>query len=600
MFQDFHDNTNSTDTAYRLTALRRAMRERGIDGLIVPREDEFQGEYVPPCNERLKWLTGFGGSAGIAIILPDEAVLFVDGRYILQAQKQMDPALIQVAPIMTQKPTDWIKARDLKEKTIAIDPRLHSISAYRLFEAAINAAQGVVHKLQDNPIDEIWQDRPAFPSQPITIHPIDYAGQSSEAKREELARHLSDKNCSKLVIAQPENIAWLLNIRGGDVPHTPFALSYAIMTQTGLVNWYVDGSRVSDELRQHLGSDVHLIAPQHLTNDLGKLSGERIMLDPATTPAWFAQHLSACEIIESGDPIALPKARKNAVEIAGAQAAHIRDGVALCKFLHWLDEQAPLGKLTEIDAVRRLEQFRAESGVLRDISFDTIAGAGAHGAIVHYRVNENTNQQIEPNSLFLVDSGGQYKDGTTDVTRTVLIGTHAPDDSIDCFTRVLRGHIALAMARFPHGTSGAQLDVLARAPLWERGLDFDHGTGHGVGSYLSVHEGPQRIGKGSDVALQNGMIVSNEPGYYRAGHFGIRIENLQYVAECSQNIGERKMLEFHVLTLAPIDRKLIDASQLSPSERNWLNTYHKRVEETLTPLLPASVAQWLHSQCAAL
>ncbi len=599
MFQDFTDNANPKQAVAHIAQLRDYLRAAQLDGLIVPREDEYQGEYVPACNERLKWATGFGGSAGLAIILDTEAALFVDGRYTLQASSQVDTSVIEVVHSADQRPSDWLKQRQLEGRKIAIDPRLHSLAALRNFEAAISKAGGSLVEVTENPIDTLWQNRPANPVGEISVQPADLAGTSIADKLRALVRKLETAGADRLIIAQPENIAWLLNIRGQDVPHTPFVLSYAILSRSGELLWYVDPARLTAAVKSHLADGIKVVAPENLETDLQSMMSEAIMLDPVTTPAWFASVLKSAKLIEADDPIALPKARKNSAEIDGAEAAHLIDGIALCKFLHWIDAATKSQTISEIDAVQKLEACRAASGQLLDISFDTIAGSGPHGAIVHYRVTETSNRNLQAGDLFLLDSGGQYRGGTTDVTRTILIGDTPPNDAIDCFTTVLRGHIALAMAVFPAGTNGAQLDTLARAPLWEKGWDFDHGTGHGVGSYLSVHEGPQRISKGSTVPLEPGMIVSNEPGYYRANAFGIRIESLQYVKPADSR-GERAMLCFQVMTLAPIDRALIDTKQLAPAERDWLNAYHARVYNKISPHLSRDESAWLKAQCAPL
>ena len=598
MFQDFTDSSNPQQAVAHIAQLRDSLRAAQLDGFIIPREDEYQGEYVPACNERLKWATGFGGSAGLAIILEKEAALFVDGRYTLQAGSQIDTSVIEVVHSAEQRPSDWLKQRQLTDAKIAIDPRLHSLSAFRNFKAAVSQVGGSLVELATNPIDSLWQNRPAHPLGEISVQPADLAGTLIADKVRDLRGKLEAAGADRLIIAQPENIAWLLNIRGQDVPHTPFALSYAILHQSGEILWYIDSARLNDTVKAHIADVVTVVPPDNLETDLRSMAADAMMFDPTTTPAWFASVLAG-KLIEVDDPIALPKARKNKAEIEGAEAAHLLDGVALCKFLYWISRTSPEQNISEIDAVQKLEAFRAASGQLLDISFDTIAGSGPHGAIVHYRVTETSNRHLQAGDLFLLDSGGQYRGGTTDVTRTILIGDTPPADAVECFTTVLRGHIALAMAHFPAGTNGAQLDTLARAPLWEKGWDFDHGTGHGVGSYLSVHEGPHRISKGSTVPLEPGMIVSNEPGYYRANAFGIRIESLQYVMPAKSR-GERAMLCFQVMTLAPIDRALIDASQLAPAEKNWLNTYHARVYDEISPHLSTDECAWLKAQCAPL
>ena len=596
MFQDFEDPQDMRSDARRLDRLREALAARGCDGFAVPREDVWQSEYVPPANERLKWLTGFGGSAGVAIVLADRAALFVDGRYVLQAPQQVDTAHFEIVPIAETTPTAWLKTALADGQTFAIDPRLHTRAAVAAWRKAVEAAGAKLVCLEDNPIDTLWptgNSRPSLPETPVIIHPDAASGTPSAAKREALAAQLVAAEQDAMLITKPENIAWLLNIRAADVPHAPLALSFGILHADAAFDWYIDTARLDEDVRAHLGAAVRPHPPENLAEDLAALTG-KIHLDPAATPHWFAEAMQKADIAEGEDLCALPKACKTTAEIAGAIAAHRRDGAALCRFLAWLDAHAPQGGVSEIDAARQAETFRSESGLLRDLSFDTISATGANAAIVHYRVTRATDRPIEAGDLYLIDSGGQYEDGTTDVTRTILIGdAPPPDGAIDAFTRVLQGHIALARARFPEGTTGVQLDALARAPLWAAGLDFDHGTGHGVGSYLCVHEGPQNISKRGGVALRAGMIVSNEPGYYKAGAFGIRIENLQYVIAADEG-----MLAFAPLTLAPIDTRLVDTALLTPPECDWLNAYHAEVEATIAPLVDADTSAWLKRSCA--
>jgi len=480
------------------------------------------------------------------------------------------------------------------------------VQAYRDRLAAKGARLVFVER---NPLDAIWHDRPALPQTPVRAHPDRLAGLTSLEKRQTLAQNMKAAGQDKLLIAQPENLAWLLNCRATDVPHTPFALSFGILNKNASFDWFIDSARVHQRVRQHIGKGLRLAAPDSLAKTLQAIKAETLAYDPSSTPAWFGAQLVNANIQRISDPCALPKANKTKAEIKATTQAHITDGMALCNFLAWLDKNSRSGSLSEIDAAKHAEACRAATGKLLDLSFDTIAGAGPHGAIVHYRVSEKTNRVLKPGDLFLIDSGGQYQQGTTDVTRTVLIDTPLgsksskatpPKGAIEAFTRVLRGHIALAAVRFPHGTNGMQLDTLARAPLWEVGQDFDHGTGHGVGSYLSVHEGPQRISKGGFVPLQDGMIVSNEPGYYAAGHFGIRIENLQYVRPAKTAKGTRDMLEFETLTLAPIDRRLIDKTLLSQHDVAWLDAYHARVEKTLLPKVDKATQSWLKKNCKPL
>jgi Xaa-Pro aminopeptidase len=605
MFQSFEDSRTDQNNAKRIPALRKAMRAMGLDGFIVPREDEFQGEYVPAAHDRLNWLTGFGGSAGTAIIMARKAALFVDGRYILQAPDQVDTKRLDIVPVMQTSPQQWLADTMKANQTIGIDPRLHSQTAMEAYQRKVKQAGGRLFFTDTNLVDAIWQDRPALPETPVISQPFKLTGVASVEKRKAIAATLKASGADRLLITQPENIAWLLNIRADDVPHTPFALSFGVLHKTGAFDWYIDAKRVSSQIKAHIGKALRLKPAATLQADLKALRGQKTALDPTTTPAWFVAQLKASDILRLDDPCALTKACKTKAEISASIAAHKTDGVALCQFLHWFDQHAPSGKLTEIDAAKSAEAFRMASGKLKDLSFDTISGAGPNGAIVHYRVTHATNRRLRAGELYLIDSGGQYVQGTTDVTRTLWVAGKPPaKDAVDAFTRVLRGHIGLAMVRFPKGTNGMQLDTLARAPLWAQGQDFDHGTGHGVGSYLSVHEGPQRISKGGMVALQEGMIVSNEPGFYAAGRFGIRIENLQYVTPAKANkspgTSQRPMHGFVPLTLAPIDRNLIDRGQLTADETEWLDAYHQKVWKEIGPKLKADAAKWLKKACAPL
>ncbi len=608
MFQSFKDD-DFGGSPQTLRDLRAQLTARKLDGFIVPREDEFQGEYVPEGNERLKYLTGFGGSAGTAVVLARKAAIFVDGRYILQAPQQVDSKRFEIINVMQTPPSHWVAAQAKPGFDIGIDPKLHSEAAVQTYRDRLAAKGARLVFVDSNPLDAIWHDRPASPKTPVTAHPNALAGLTSLEKRQALAQNMKAAGQDRLLIAQPENLAWLLNCRATDVPHTPFALSFGILNKNASFDWFIDRARVSQSVRLHIGKGLRLAAPDSLAKTLQAIKTETIAYDPNSTSAWFGAQLVDANIQRIADPCALPKANKTKAEIKATTQAHVTDGVALCNFLAWLDKNSRSGKLSEIDAAKHAEACRAATGKLLDLSFDTIAGAGPHGAIVHYRVTEKTNRILKPGDLFLIDSGGQYQKGTTDVTRTVLIDTpisgkggkiSPPKGAIEAFTRVLRGHIALAAVRFPHGTNGMQLDTLARAPLWEVGQDFDHGTGHGVGSYLSVHEGPQRISKGGLVPLQDGMIVSNEPGYYAAGKFGIRIENLQYVRPAKTAKGSRDMLEFETLTLAPIDRRLIDKSMLSHHEISWLNAYHARVQKTLLPKVDKATQSWLKANCKPL
>ncbi len=581
----------------RLADLRAELKRRGLAGLIVPRADEHQGEYVAPRSERLAWLTGFAGSAGLAIVLDQAAAIFVDGRYTLQVTQQVDTALFTPRHVTEQPPDAWIAENLPKSGRLGYDPWLHTPDGLEPLRRAAVRAGGELVACDGNPLDAVWTDQPPPPVAPVLPHPLRYAGRSAEEKRAALGARLAEDGADAAVITQPDSIAWLLNIRGGDVPHTPLPLSFAILHAGGAVDLFIDRRKLVPGLDGHLGNAVAVQPPDQLGPALDALgrSGKRVQADPATAAAWIFDRLAAAGagLVRASDPCALPKACKNPVEIDGARAAHRRDGAAVTRFLAWLADRAALGGLSEIEAADRLVAFRRENELFRDLSFDTISGAGPNGAIVHYRATPASNRPIEPGQLYLVDSGAQYLDGTTDITRTVAIGT--PNSEMrDRFTRVLKGHVALGSARFPRGTTGSQLDTLARAALWQAGLDYDHGTGHGVGSYLGVHEGPQRISKlPNRVPLEPGMIVSNEPGYYKAGGYGIRIENLVTVVEVPVEGAERPPLGFETLTLAPIDRALVEPALLTPAEIAWLDGYHARVRQSLTPLLDPATAAWL-------
>jgi len=586
--------------AIRLAALRTELKNRGIDGFLVPRADEHQGEYVPPSAERLLWLTGFSGSAGLAAVLQERAALFVDGRYTLQAEQQTDPRLYEHRHVSEAPLSAWLREH-LRGGQLGYDPRLHTENQVRRLAADCSRFGGSLVACPANPLDAVWNDRPEPPLGQIDPHPLHFSGRPAEEKREEIAARLAELGAGATVLTQPDSIAWLLNVRGSDVPRTPLPLSFLILHAkdgTGSIQWFVDERKLTDSTRAQLDPAVTLRPPEALAEALGDLGGTAVLIDPNSAAAWFFDRLrhAGANIIEGADPCELPKACKNAVELDGSRAAHRRDGAAVTSFLAWLDQAAPLGGITEMAAADKLTSFRSQREHFRDLSFDTISGSGPNGAIVHYRVTPEGDRELQPGELYLVDSGGQYLDGTTDITRTIAIGAPSPEMR-DRYTRVLKGHIALARARFPQGTSGSQLDVLARRPLWEVGLDFDHGTGHGVGSYLSVHEGPQRISKYPNaVALRPGMIISNKPGYYKNGAYGIRIENLVAVVQSPAREGdERPMLEFETLTLAPLDQRLIEPSLLTEAERNWVDSYHARVRETLSPLVDEGTATWLEA-----
>lgn len=586
--------------ANRLAALRSAMVKESLDGWLVPRADEHQGEYVPPSAERLRWLTGFDGSAGLAIVLMDRAAIFVDGRYTLQVRDQVDTALYAPRHLTEGPPADWLKEVATPGQRIGYDPWLHTPDGLKRLAKGAEAAKAELVPIDGNLVDRIWSGRPPPPADPFIPHPMEFAGETSAEKRAAIAEGLAEQGADAAVLSLPDSIAWLLNIRGSDVPRTPFPLAFALLFADGRVSLFAPEGKVDDALRAHLGEEVDVLAPSAFGPALDALAGRQVIADAGSAPAWVFDRLEAAgaTVLRQADPCQLPKSRKNEAEIAGARAAHLRDGVALTRFLHWVDGAAASG-LSEMEAASRLEAFRRESNLLRDLSFDTISGAGPNGAIVHYRVTPETDRKLEPGSLFLVDSGGQYPDGTTDVTRTVAIGAPT-DDMRRHYTLVLQGHIALATARFPEGTTGSQLDALARTPLWQAGLDYDHGTGHGVGSYLSVHEGPQRISKiGNSVALAPGMIVSNEPGYYLEGAYGIRIENLVAV-QTDDRPADRPMLCFETLTLAPLDRRLIDTDILSTAEIAWVDAYHARVQDEIGGRLDGEAQAWLAAATAPL
>ena len=576
--------------------LRKTLVSLKLDGLIVPHEDEYQNEYVPPAFDRLAWLTGFTGSAGAAIVMLEQAVMFVDGRYTLQARVQVDGKLFAFEDLRLG-PAGWIERDAPKGARIGFDPKLLSPDALARLSAAAEKAGVTLEAVSPNPIDLSWGDkRPLVPQAPVRAHPEAFAGESAESKRRRLSEALAKDGLEVAILSSPASIAWLFNIRGGDVLRAPMPLGAAFLYADGAADLFLDPKKVDPDLLRWLGPDVSVRPESDLPAAFSDLGGKHVRLDPATTSAWFFDQARAAgvDVSPGPDPVMIPRACKNAVEIDGARRAHVRDGAALTRFLHWLDTHAQSGKVDEIEACTVLERFRAESNELLDLSFDSIAAAGPNGAFVHYRVNTKTNRKLKRGSLFLIDSGGQYLDGTTDVTRTVPIGRPTAEMR-DRFTRVLKGHIALARLRFPAGTTGAAIDAIARAALWEAGLDYEHGTGHGVGSYLSVHEGPQRIAKGvSSVPLQPGMIVSNEPGYYKTGEYGIRIENLQVVTPPAPiEGGDLEMLGFETLTRAPIARALIDLKSLSKTERNWINEYHADVSAALTPLLAGEALEWM-------
>ena len=579
----------------RLDAVRAELKKQGLDGFIVPHADEFQNEYLPPSAERLTWLTGFTGSAGVAVVLAEKAAAFTDGRYTLQIKEQVDAALYDIRHIKDEPPKDWVAENLPEGGRLGYDPWLHTEKSLEVWRKAAEKAGGELVAAESNPLDAVWADRPQAPAAPVAPHDLAFTGESSQDKRKRIGETLKEKGADTAIITAPDSVAWLLNVRGGDVNHTPLPLSFAILYADGRAEWFIDPAKTESGLTEHLGDEVTLRSYDEFEPALWALGNSRVLADPAATAALVFERLgkAGAKIVKDSDPCQLPKACKNKVEIDGARAAHRRDGVALTRFLAWLAAEAPKGGLSEIAAADRLRSYRDEGENIRDLSFRTISGSGPNSAVVHYSVTPESDRMLGGGELYLIDSGAQYLDGTTDVTRTVAIGDPTPEMR-DRFTRVLKGHIAIATAHFPEGTSGSQLDILARHALWQAGLDYDHGTGHGVGSYLGVHEGPQRISKiPNKVALKPGMIVSNEPGYYKEGAWGIRIENLVCVTQVEIAGAEKDMLGFETLTLAPIDRNLVEESLLSAAETEWLNAYHARVKETLGPLVDKKTAKWL-------
>lgn len=591
----------------RLAALREQLKADRLDGFVVPLTDEHMSEYVGSYAQRLAWLTGFQGSAGSAAVLPEEAAIFVDGRYTLQVRDQVDGNHWSYESVPETSVADWLKVHAPDGGRIGYDPWLHTKDWVMKAREALAEKGAELVPVRRNPIDAVWADKPEPSRARLVVQPDSLAGKSAAAKRQEMADWLRSQKADAAVLSALDSIAWTFNVRGEDVEHTPVALSFALVNEDGTAELFVSPEKIGDEVRQHLGNGVRVHDRSAFEPYLASLAGKTVVADPerAVAAIFEALEKAGAKVVQKRDPAVLPKAIKNDAEISGHRAAQARDGAALSRFLHWISVEAPKGGLDELKAVARLQEFRQACGDLRDTSFDTISGSGPNGAIVHYRVTEETNRPLEMDSLYLVDSGGQYPDGTTDVTRTVAIGE--PNQEMrDRFTRVLKGHIAVARAVFPDGTRGSQLDTLARQYLWQAGLDYAHGTGHGVGAYLAVHEGPQRISPvgssqgGGDEPLRAGMFLSNEPGYYKTGEYGIRVENLVLVEERSIDGAEKKMLGFETLTFAPIDPKLVDVAMLSPEERDWLNAYHARVLEVVGPQLDGAVKAWLEEQCAPL
>jgi len=597
----------------RLDALRKELKTRGLDGFVVPISDEHMSEYVGAYAQRLAWLTGFGGSAGTAVVLADQAAIFVDGRYTLQVREQVDGRLFDYQSVPATSPAAWLGEHAPEGARIGYDAWLHGKPWVDAAAKALAPRGGQLVAVDGNPIDAVWADRPAPSVAPALVHPTQLAGVASEAKRSAVAEWLGERQLDAAVVSALDGVAWLLNLRGSDVDCTPVALSFVLAHADGTAELFIAPEKVTPELRAHLGNAVTIRPREDFAPQLRALAGKRVAVDPErSVQAIFAALEGAgAKVVELTDPTVLPKAIKNPTEQAGQRAAQARDGAAIARFLHWLSLEAPKGGETELSAAAKLQALRAETGLLRDLSFDTISAAGPNAASPHYKVNEESNRPIEPGSIYLVDSGGQYADGTTDITRTVWIGTadgrgQPTAEHKDRFTRVLKGHITLARAVFPQGTAGSQLDSFARMHLWHAGVDYAHGTGHGVGSFLSVHEGPQRIAKaaggqaGTGQELLAGMILSNEPGYYKAGDFGIRTENLVLVERRDIPGAEGEYLGFETLTFAPIDRTLVDTTLLTRDEVAWWNDYHAKVEALLAPQLSGDVLTWLKDQCAPL
>jgi Xaa-Pro aminopeptidase len=603
LFQTFEDPETGVALAARLSAFREELSRRNLTGFVVPRADQQQNEYVAPSEERLAWLTGFTGSAGLAIVLSREAAVFVDGRYTLQAGKQVDAKAWRIEPLVDPPPEAWLSRHLAAGDRLGFDPWLHTSAAAERLSAACAKAGAELIAVDSNPLDSVWSERPAPPLAPVTVHGRQFSGEAEAGKLKRIGLEIDKLGVDALVLSDSHAVAWTFNIRGGDVSHTPLPLSYALVPKTGRPTVFIDHRKLSNSARDHLEQTADVAGPDALTPKLTELarSGGSIALDSATAADALSRLISAAggKPVRGNDPVSLLKAVKNITEIEGAKAAHRRDAVALARFLAWIDREAHTGALTEIDAVEALETFRRDTGALKDVSFPTISGTGPNGAIVHYRVTRKSNRRISPGDLLLIDSGAQYEDGTTDVTRTIAIGQPSAE-MCDRFTRVLRGHIAIARALFPDGTTGAQIDTLARQFLWQAGIDFEHGTGHGVGSYLSVHEGPARISKLGTTPLRRGMILSNEPGYYKADAFGIRIENLELVVGADVAGAEKPVNAFETLTLAPIDRRLIDLNMLTGDELSWLNAYHDRVRHAVRSHVDGATKVWLDAATAPL
>jgi Xaa-Pro aminopeptidase len=602
-FQTFEEPESGVALAARLSAFREELARRKLTGFVIPRADQQQNEYVAASEERLAWLTGFTGSAGMAIVLAQEAAVFVDGRYTLQAAKQVDRKAWNIEPLVDPPPESWLGKHLIAGDRLGFDPWLHTSAAAERLAAACAKAGAELVAVDTNPLDSVWTERPPPPLAPVTVHGAPFSGELEAEKLGRIRLELTKLGVDALVLSDSHAVAWTFNIRGADVSHTPLPLSYALVPKDGRPTIFIDHRKLSNSVRDHLEATADVEEPDAMAPKLSELarSGASIALDSATAADALSRLIVAAggKPVRGNDPVSLLKAVKNSTEIEGTRRAHRRDAVALTRFLAWIDREAQTGALTEIDAVEALETFRRDTGALKDVSFPTIAGTGPNGAIVHYRVTRKSNRRISPGDLLLIDSGAQYEDGTTDVTRTIAIGEPTAEMR-DRFTRVLRGHIAIARAVFPDGITGAQLDSLARQFLWQAGVDFEHGTGHGVGSYLSVHEGPARISKLGTTPLKRGMILSNEPGYYKTDAYGIRIENLELVVGTDITAAEKPVNAFETLTLAPIDRRLIDLNMLSGEELSWINDYHARVRHEVRPHVDDATQLWLDAATAPL
>ena len=602
-FQTFEEPESGVALTARLSAFRDELARRKLTGFVIPRADQQQNEYVPPSEERLAWLSGFTGSAGLAMVLTQTAAVFVDGRYTLQAAKQVDRKAWDIEPLADPPPETWLTKHLVAGDRVGFDPWLHTSAAAERLGAACAKAGAELVAVETNPVDSVWTERPPPPLGPVSVHGPQFSGEAEAEKLSHIRAEIEKLGVDALVLSDSHAVAWTFNIRGADVSHTPLPLSYALVPKDGRPTMFIDHRKLSNLARDHLEQSADVREPDAFALQLTELSqkGASIALDSATAADALSRLIVASggKPVRGNDPVTLLKAVKNPAEINGTRTAHRRDAVALARFLAWIDREAPSGALTEIDAVESLETFRRDTGALKDVSFPTIAGTGPNGAIVHYRVTRKTNRRISPGDLLLIDSGAQYEDGTTDVTRTIAIGEPTAEMR-DRFTRVLRGHIAIARAVFPDGTTGAQIDTLARQFLWQAGIDFEHGTGHGVGSYLSVHEGPARISKLGTTPLKRGMILSNEPGYYKTDAFGIRIENLELVVGTEIPGAEKLVNAFETLTLAPIDRRLVDLNMLTGEELSWLNDYHDRVRHAVRAHLDEQTKVWLDAATAPL